>query len=205
VTGLAAVANPFTSDERQRIDDAIQTIEQSTGAALNFMMNRASDRYLLYPLIWAGCGALLATVLVALMWPNLDDRETILIEVSILIALMLVFDWLPIRMWLVPARIKHAQARQLAHRRFADHVAADNLHRGRILLFVSLGEHYVEIIADHATHALVPGSVWNAIVDEFVAAIQTGRVAEGALTALTACGGILEEGHCGHSSNKSKN
>jgi putative membrane protein len=199
--GLAAVA--FTSEERQRIDDAIQAIEQRTGAALDFMINRASDRYLLYPLIWAGCGALLATVLVALFWPKLDDRETIFIEISILIVLMLVFDWLPIRIWIVPGRVKHAQARQLAHRRFADHMAADDLHRSRILVFGSLAEHYVEIIADHATHALVAGSVWNATVDEFVAAIRADRVAEGALAALAVCGGILE-GHAEHSSDKTR-
>jgi putative membrane protein len=197
--GLTAVA--FTSEERQRIDDAIQAIERRTGAALDFMINRASDRYLLYPLMWAGCGALLTTVLIALFWPKLDDRETIFIEILILIVLMLVFDCLPIRIWLVPARVKHAQARQLAHRRFVDHVAGDDLHRSRILVFVSLAEHYVEIIADHATHALVAGSVWNATVDEFVAAIRADRVVEGALAALAACGGILEE-HAEHSSDE---
>jgi putative membrane protein len=191
----------FTSEERERIDEVIQAIEQRSGAALDFMINRASDRYLLYPVIWAGCGALLATVLVALLWPKLEDRETVLIEISILIVLMLVFDWLPIRIWLVPVRVKHAHARQLAHRRFADHVAADDLHRSRILVFVSLAEHYVEIVADHATHARVAGSVWNATVDEFVAAIRAGRVAEGALAALGACGGILE-GHAEHSSDE---
>jgi len=68
-------------------------------------------------------------------------------------------------------------------------------------VFVSMAEHYVEIIADHATHALVAGSVWNAIVDEFVAAIKADRVAEGALAALAACGGVLE-GHAEHSSHK---
>ena len=86
---------------------------------------------------------------------------------------------------LVPVRVKHAHARQLAHRRFADHVANDDLHRSRILVFVSLAEHYVEIIADHATHALVAGSVWNAIVDEFVAALklQTMGISIDTLTA----------------------
>jgi putative membrane protein len=198
---MASAAVALTSEECQRIDDAIPAIEQRTGAALDFMINRASDRYLIYPLIWAGCGALLATVLIALLWPKLDDRETVFIEISILIVLMLAFDWLPIRIWLVPVRVRHAHARQLAHRRFADHVANDDLHRSRILVFVSMAEHYVEIIADHATHALVAGSVWNTIVDEFVAAIKADRVAEGALAALAACGGILE-GHAEHSSDK---
>ena len=52
--------------------------------------------------------------IVALLWPNLDDRETIFIEISILIVLMLAFDWLPIRIWLVPVHVKHAHTRQLA-------------------------------------------------------------------------------------------
>jgi putative membrane protein len=198
---MAPAAVALTSEECQRIDDAIRAIEQRTGAALDFMINRASDRYLIYPLIWAGCGALLGTVLVALLWPNLDDRETIFIEITILIVLLLAFDWLPIRIWLVPVRVRHAHARQLAHRRFADHVANHDLHRGRILVFVSMAEHYVEIIADHATHALVAGRVWNSIVDEFLAAIKADRVAEGALAALAACGGILE-GHAEHSSDE---
>jgi putative membrane protein len=198
---MAPAAVALTSEQCQRIDDAIQAIEQRTGAALDFMINRASDRYLIYPLIWAGCGALLGTVLVALLWPNLDDRETIFIEITILIVLLLAFDWLPIRIWLVPVRVRHAHARQLAHRRFADHVANDDLHRSRILVFVSMAEHYVEIIADHATHALVAGRVWNSIVDEFVAAIKADRVEEGALAALAACGGILE-GHAEHSSDE---
>jgi hypothetical protein len=34
-------------------------------------------------------------------------------------------------------------------------------NRERILFFVSFGEHYVEIIADHDTHARVPKDVWN--------------------------------------------
>jgi len=71
---MAAAAVALTFEECQRIEDAIQAIEQRTGAALDFMINRASDRYLIYPLIWAACGALLGTVLVALLWPNLKDR-----------------------------------------------------------------------------------------------------------------------------------
>ena len=42
---MAPAAVALTSEECQRIDDAIQAIEQRTGAALDFMINRASDRY----------------------------------------------------------------------------------------------------------------------------------------------------------------
>ena len=90
-----------------------------------------------------------------LLWPRLGGRAAILIQMSVLLVLLLLFDWLPIRLWILPMRVKRAHARQLAHREFAAHLAADP-HRNRILLFVSIGERYVEIIADHKTQELVP-------------------------------------------------
>jgi putative membrane protein len=65
----------------------------------------------------------------------------------------------------------------------------------RILLFVSLGERYVEIVADHETHALAPAGAWNKIVDEFLTTVKAGRVADGVLDAIAACGSILTTHH----------
>jgi len=53
----------------------------------------------------------------------------------------------------------------------------------------------VEIIADHETHALAPDGTWNKIVDEFLATVKSGRVADGVLDAIAACGAILKEHH----------
>jgi putative membrane protein len=65
----------------------------------------------------------------------------------------------------------------------------------RILLFVSLGERYVEVVADHETHALAPAGGWNKIVDEFLATVKAGRVADGVLAAIAACGAVLKTHH----------
>ena len=95
----------------------------------------------------------------------------------------------------MPKRIKHAHAWQLAHREFNAHAIANPNQPHRILLFVSLGERYVEIIADHETHALAPAGTWNKIVDEFLATVKAGHVADGVLAAIAACGAILKEHH----------
>jgi putative membrane protein len=91
--------------------------------------------------------------------------------------------------------VKHAHARQLAHREFRAHFAGDRATRECILFFVSLGEHYVEIIADHETHARVPSNVWNKMIGDFTAAVAAGRVADGLLGAIESCGAILKT-HC---------
>src|SRR5262249_37458570 len=118
------------------------------------------------------------------------------IELSILLVLTLLFDWLPIRLRLVPRRVKHAYARQLAHREFAAQGATRDQNRGRILLFVSLGEGYVEAIADHATHAIVPGTVWDRMIADLATAISDGHLAAGAVAAIKTCEAALAGRTC---------
>lgn len=186
--------SPFTLEEHDRIDAAIAEIERSTAADLCVVVTRVSDRYSLYPFAWAAIGAILLTGLVSLLLPHITSRTTILIELSFLIVMTLLLDWLPIRLSIVPERVKHAHARQLAHREFNAHLVGGP-KRHLILLFVSLGERYVEIVADHETHALAPAGAWNKIVDEFLATVKAGRVAHGVLAAAAACGAILKTQH----------
>jgi putative membrane protein len=179
-------------DERERIDTAMADIERRTATEFSVVVTRVSDRYSLYPLVWAGLAALLVTAIVAVVRSELTIGAAILIQLPVLIALTLLFDWMPIRILLVPKSVKQARARQLAQREFAAHVACTApRHRG-VLLFVSLGERYVEIIADRETHALVSEGSWDKIVADFLATVKRGRVADGVLAAVGACGALLE-------------
>jgi putative membrane protein len=185
----------LTHDERARIDAAKTAVEQRTAAEFSVVVTQVSDRYPLFGFVWAALGALVVTGVAALIWPDLDIVDALTIQVPALIALALLFDWMPVRLRLVPKHTKNAHARQLAHREFAAHIIGGGAHRNRILLFVSLGERYVEILADRGTHALVPEGTWDKIVAEFVSAVRAGRVADGILGAIAACGKVLETHH----------
>jgi len=186
------VDSPLTADERRKIDTAITAVEQSTSADLDVMVTRASDRYSLYPVVWAGISALAVAGIAALLRPGLNGRSVIIVQLLVVIVLTALCDWMPIRLWLVPTHVKHAHARQLAHREFRAHFAGDKATRKCILFFVSLGEHYLEIIAEHETHARVPSNVWNKMITDFTTAVAAGRVADGLLGAIESCGAILK-------------
>lgn len=185
----------ISREERRHIHDAIGDVEQRTTADLDVVVTRVSDRYSLYPIVWASFGGLLLTGIVSLARPQTEARAAIALQLALVILLTLVFHWLPIRLALVPSRVKRSHARQLAQREFAAQrlAAADN--RARILLFVSTGERYVEIIADRDTHSLVPEETWDRIVKEFVATIKTRSVASGLLAAIESCGVVLANHH----------
>ncbi|MGC2445284.1 TPM domain-containing protein [Candidatus Binatus sp.] len=189
------MASPFTREEHQRIDAAVSAIERDTSADLCVVVTRASDRYSMFPLVYAALTAILVGTVVSLIRPAMPGRIVILIELTVAIALTLILDWLPIRLLIVPRRVKHARAQQLAHREFNAHELAKPEQPHRILLFVSTGERYVEIIADHQTHALAPDGAWKKIVDRFLTTVKAGRVADGILDAIAACGAILKTHH----------
>jgi putative membrane protein len=62
-----------------------------------------------------------------------------------------------------------------------------------VLIFVSVAEHYVEILADQAINAKVAQAEWDAIIAVFVMTVKQGRVAEGFEQAVDACGALLAQ------------
>lgn len=186
--------NALTHEERRRIEDARKEIEQRTAAHLEVVVIPTSDRYALYPLVWGQFGALVIVGIVSAFRPGLGIRASILIQVPAIIVLALLADWLPVRTALVPKRIKQSHAREFARREFAAQVVHAS-NRNRVLFFVSLSERYVEIIADRGIHSLVPEGTWDQIVADFLANVRGGRVADGVVTAIRACGAILEQHH----------
>ncbi len=61
--------SPFTPQEHQRIDAAIAAIKGDTAADLCVVVTRVSDRYPLYPIVWASIAAILLGALVSLSGP----------------------------------------------------------------------------------------------------------------------------------------
>jgi putative membrane protein len=189
---MVTMHTPLSKAERDRIHAATAAVESRTNAAFALTIVPVSERYVLFPLVWGAVLALAATGVLALIRPELGVGFGFVINAALFIVLSLILDWLPLRLMLVPRRAKHAHARQLAHREFAARILANAQHRNGVLFFVSLGERYVEIIADRDIHARVPEGAWDKIVADFIAAVKAGRLADGFIAAIEACAALLE-------------
>jgi putative membrane protein len=174
-------------NDRHRIQAAVAAAEARTGAHIAASIVPASDRYALYPLVWAALIVLSSGGLLAFFVPTMPLRECFTIEAVLFVILSLVFDWWPLRLLLVPRHVRHARASTLAHREFAARVLANRSEKGGVLLFVSLGERYAEVIGDRTLHARVGSAGWNRIVETLVVAAKSGRHVDGIIKAVDAC------------------
>jgi putative membrane protein len=60
-----------------------------------------------------------------------------------------------------------------------------------VLIFLSVGERYAEVLADERINSQVPPGTWQAIVDELTAGIGEGRAADALIAAISSVGGLL--------------
>ncbi len=183
----------LTAEEKQRLQARIREAESRTAGELVTVIARESDAYPYIPLLWAALAALAVPPVVtalALPWPL---STVAIIQLSLFLVLGLGLRWSPLKMRLIPKSVKTRRAARTAREVFL----AQGLHhtegRSGLLIFVSVAEHYVEILADKGIDDKVTQDQWDAVVSDFVGAVKAGRTAEGFEQAVDACGTLLAE------------
>jgi putative membrane protein len=153
----------------------------------------AADDYRYVPLLWPALVALLLPAMLLTIAPGMAVWTLYSAQATAFFVLALLLHLLPVRMALVPASMKRRRAGQLAREQFYEQQLHLTGARTGVLLFVSVAEHYVEIIADEGINARVPPGTWDKAVADFVGQVRAGRVTEGFLAMVDAVGMRLAE------------
>lgn len=182
----------LSHDERARLHAACEAAGKRTSARFELVTVPVSDRYAHYPIIYGAVVGLAVLGALALFWPELSLRTGFFATAVGFAASSFLFEWLPLRLMLVPKHIKHAHARDMAHRAFAARVLAQTDRKPGIVFFVSLGERYVEVVTDRDVDLKVPQGTWDAVIADFTRAAKQKRLADGLVAAVDACAKVLE-------------
>lgn len=181
----------LTESDKQQLRAAIHAAESKTSGEIVTVIARASGSYYYYPTLWAALIAILAPLLLA--WLPLSFAPLGIVELQLLVfALLALLLRLPaVKLHLVPRSVQ----REYCARRAREQFLAQSLHTTRertgVLLYVSVAERHVELLADAGIHARVPAGTWNTIVDEFTAQVKAGHIGDGFVAAVTTIGGHL--------------
>jgi putative membrane protein len=181
----------LTESDKQQLRAAIRAAEARTQGEIVTVIARASGDYFYYPTLWAALLAIvapLAPVALAISFAPLG-----IVELQLLVfALLALLLRLPaIKRWIVPRAVQRAYCARRAREQFL----AQNLHTTRartgVLLYVSVAERHVELLADAGINARVPAGTWDRIVHAFTARVRAGEIGAGFIEAVDAIGGQL--------------
>lgn len=180
----------ITANDRERISAAIRAAEAKTSGEIVCVLAQTSSDATALPIFIA------AVIALALPWLLVEFTamavQRILSLQIVLFLLLVTFLCLPrVRVTLMPRAARRAVAHRVAMEQFTARGIARKKDRCGILIFVSLAERYARIIADDGISARVPQSKWQGAVDELVAHMRSGAVADGFVAAINACGNEL--------------
>ncbi len=181
---------PFPEDERAAIESAISRAEKKTSGEIVVVVTNASDHYSGIGLMWAALIAL-SVPLPLILFTNWPVEHIYIIQLVVFALGVALLQWKPLRFAVVPKWMKHARA----HKRAVEEFLAQDLHttKGRtgILIYVSLAEHFAELVADHAIDKKVSQETWDQIVHKLTDHLSRGEREKGLTAAVEACGKLL--------------
>jgi putative membrane protein len=197
-----AMDSLFSDDDRQRIADAIDEAEAATSAEIVPYVVVQSDMY--SAARWRGgvLGALLVVSAAALArgaplpgaTPYLADLYVLAAALGVGLAGAVAAGAFPplTRALTPPDEMAWAVSRR-AVEAFMDQEVFATRDRTGILLFVSLLEHRIEVLADQGIDEQVDETAWSDVTDHIRRGIENDRLTQGLLNGLERCGRVLDE------------
>jgi putative membrane protein len=182
----------ISAEERERIAAAILDAESRISGEIVCVLARTSCDATALPILLAALVALL------LPWPlvafsTMPVNVILLLQLLVFFALAVLLCLPRVRIALVPRAARRAMAHRAAMEQFMIRGIGRKADRTGVLIFVSLAERYARIVADRAIAERVPNREWQAAIDALIAHTRDGRIADGFVAAIGACGRILEE------------
>lgn len=190
----------LSEQDKRELCEQIRGIEASCNAELVTVITQQSDEYYYIPVLWAALTALLLPGLISLLDFPLTVGDSYLLQIAVFVVFALLLSWPPIKFRVIPKNVQYRRASLHAHELFFIEGLHITENRSGVMIFVSLAERYVEIIADHGIADKIDQTVWQEIVDDFIVDVSRGNTAGGYQSAVERCGKLLKEHFPGGSS-----
>ena len=185
-----------THADRQRVVAAIKVTETHTSGEIIVVVAKQSDDYVHVP-IHIAAGTALAVPFVLpwaarfFPWATVSLWWVFAVQLLLFIVVALVLSQVWFRYLVTPRKLMQ----KYAHRNAASQFMTFRTHatggRTGVLIFVSLLEHYVEVVGDTAIAAKVTDKDWQKIVDEMLPLLKVHKLADALVLGIEHCGHTL--------------
>lgn len=190
---MVGIQNVLTQQQRNELEEAIRAAESRTDGEIVTVVASSCDNPLEDTTLLAALVALLLPACVV-WWTGGTAvalyTGQILTFFSVIALLNVRADW---RHALWPSSLQRERVRRHAVEQFH----ALGLHRtdaqAGVLIFVSMAEKRVEILADSGIDGRVNSVAWRRVVSALVARVQRDELHQGFKDAVTACADIMAD------------
>ena len=189
------LAQSFLSDEeRKQVEACVRRVEQNTAAEIVPLIAPSSSGYPRAALAAAVACGLLAAAVVGYSLGDLVVWEFLALFGAGLFMGTFLNQVVPaLRKPFLSRKEMAFEVDEAAHLAFLAHELFATRDRTGILLFVSVYERRVRVLADAGIAAKVGQEVWDAVAAQLAAGIRAGKRADALCAAIERCGVLVAE------------
>ncbi len=205
----------MTPQDHHDIAEAVTEAETRTSAELVCVITQESADYREVPLAWAAVAALMAPAAafslglsphllthlvngwVAAHSSGFDAAIRVslgayaMAQSAVFLAVWMLVSWPEVRRFMTPAGLRNRRVHEAALRQFVARGISNTQEKNGVLIFVSLLDRRVEVLADAGIHAAVPTGTWDKAVAAIRHAMRANKPATGLVEAVHICADAL--------------
>lgn len=189
----------FSQADLDAIQAAVREAEERTSGEIVPYVVEQSDEYPSAAWKGAALGALLGPMIALAVhrWSDLWGLPlgfwiVLPAPLGAAIGYLLSDFFRPVRRWMAGDEVLDERARRRAAAAFIEQEVFKTRERTGILLFLSLFEHRVVLLADSGIHQKVEQGQWDEITRRLAGGIRQGRPGPALVEAIRACGELLQ-------------
>jgi putative membrane protein len=194
--------------DRKAVSDTIAQSESKTSGEIAVAVTKESYDYAIYETVFAILGGFLYFVIMSFfvseielmlqsMFWNYSVNYLVLFygfsTFMVIAILYFLANISALDRLIVPPKIRWIKVRERAVRHFMESGVYNTRDRTGILIFISLLERRVELIADSGIAAKISQEKWNNIIEIIISGIKKGELTLDLNKAIRECGSLLQE------------
>ncbi len=190
--------NFLKDDEKKQVEAAVAAAEKKTSGEIVVLIVPSSYGYPMAEVIGAATFALPVSILLTiyiggLFWIGTHDMWLFMgiFAVSFFLFRFLLKRLLFAKRWFISRREVEEEVREAAVTAFYQKGLFRTRDETGVLLFISVFERKVWVLADRGINEKVPKDAWNEVVEVITGGIREKRAAEAICTAVETIGGLL--------------
>lgn len=179
--------------DKEKITNAVKKVETITSGEIVPMVVSSSYHYPVSNII----GAFILSMIISLAMVFITGNEDLWLFLAVFIALFTLFHWLirfalPLKRMFITESEINEEVEEAAITAFYRNGLSETRDKTGVLIFISVFERKVRVLADSGINEKVPQDTWQRIVDMIVEGIKRGEQGEYIVKAVLETGEILK-------------
>lgn len=171
------------------VETAIAAAEKQTSVEFFAVLAERSDDYRFvagfFASLWLFVFGLIYALVARIYWYDVTALMLAAMLLGGFLSFNMIFRFnLSLAMRFVPKSVRFRRARANAAQQFLAHGISGTSERNGVLIFVSMAEHYAEILADSGIAEKTEQSFWDDAVAKLVNHAKTGDISSGYVSTL---------------------